>query len=98
MLCYGFVGPLASHMAKLNDAETHYYHVLRVALISYIRGSAPILAVEFARRAIPSHVRPSFKETESACRGGRASTPAPAEPPAVPPAEAASAYGPTRQP
>jgi len=87
LLCYGFVGPLASHMAKLNDEETHYYHVLRVALISYIRGSAPILAVEFARRAIPSNVRPSFKETETACRGNRSGGSAPSE--AAPPAEAA---------
>ncbi len=70
LLCYGFIGPLASNMAKLNDAEGNYYHVLRIALISYIRGSAPILAVEFARRAIPSEVRPSFREMETACRGG----------------------------
>jgi chemotaxis protein MotA len=88
LMCYGFVGPLASHMAKLNDAEAHYYQVLRVALISYVRGSAPILAVEFARRAIPSNVRPSFKVTEAACRGSRGGA-APAEVSAAPPAEAA---------
>ena len=70
LLCYGFIGPLAANMAKLNDAEGSYYHVLRIALISYIRGSAPILAVEFARRAIPPEVRPSFREMESTCRGG----------------------------
>lgn len=86
LLCYGFVGPLAAHMTKLNDAEAHYYHVLRVALISYIRGSAPILAVEFARRAIPSDNRPSFKDTEAACRGR---APSSAEAPAESPAEAA---------
>ena len=89
LLCYGFVGPLASHMSKLNDAEAHYYQVLRVALISYIRGSAPILSVEFARRAIPSGVRPSFKETEAACRGSRGVAATSPEAPAAPPAEAA---------
>ena len=71
LLCYGFIGPLAANMTKINDAEARYYHVLRVAMISYIRGSAPILAVEFARRAIPSDVRPSFREMETACRGGK---------------------------
>jgi chemotaxis protein MotA len=71
LLCYGFVGPLASHMSKLNDAEGQYYHVLRIAVISYIRGSAPILSVEFARRAIPSDVRPTFQEMEAACRAAR---------------------------
>lgn len=69
LLCYGFVGPLAAHMSKLNDGESQYYHVLRIALISYIRGSAPILAVEFARRAVPQDVRPTFQEMEAACRG-----------------------------
>ncbi len=72
LLCYGFVGPLAANLSKLNDAEAHYYNVLRVAAISYVRGSAPILAVEFARRAIPPEVRPSFKDMETACRGGNA--------------------------
>jgi chemotaxis protein MotA len=71
LLCYGFVGPLAASMTKMNDAEGQYYHVLRIAVISYIRGSAPILAVEFARRAIPSEVRPKFQEMEAACRGAR---------------------------
>jgi len=71
LLCYGFIGPLAANMTKINDAEARYYHVLRVAMISYIRGSAPILAVEFARRAIPSDVRPSFQQMETACRGGK---------------------------
>src|SRR6266849_9450983 len=61
LLCYGFFGPLASHMAKMIDAEAGYYQCLRMASIAFIRGSAPILAVEFARRSIPASVRPSFK-------------------------------------
>src|SRR6266849_11218471 len=72
LLCYGFFGPLASHMAKMIDAEAGYYQCLRMASIAFIRGSAPILAVEFARRSIPASVRPSFKELETACRGGSA--------------------------
>jgi len=43
---------------------------LRVVMISFLKGTAPIMAVEFARRAIPGHVRPSFQELESLCRGG----------------------------
>jgi chemotaxis protein MotA len=70
LLCYGFVGPLAANMAKISDAEGQYYGVLRVGVISYIKGLAPILAVETARRAIPHDVRPTFKEMEAACRGG----------------------------
>jgi chemotaxis protein MotA len=73
LLCYGLFGPLAAHMAKLNEAEARYYHVLRVAVLAYTRGNAPMLSVEFARRAIPHEVRPGFKEMEGACRGGGAS-------------------------
>jgi len=38
--------------------------------VAFAKGVAPILAVEFARRAIPNHIRPTFQELESACRGG----------------------------
>src|SRR5437879_3245472 len=72
LLCYGLFGPLAGSMAKINDAEGQYYHCLRVALIAFVRGAAPILAIEFARRAIPSDVRPTFKEMETSCKGGAA--------------------------
>src|SRR5436305_13248726 len=38
LLCYGLFGPLAASMSKINDAEAEYYNVLRVALISFIKG------------------------------------------------------------
>ena len=63
---------MAANMTKISDAEGQYYNVLRVGVIAYIKGQAPILSVEFARRAIPHDVRPSFKEMEAACRGGAA--------------------------
>jgi chemotaxis protein MotA len=68
LMCYGLVGPLAAKMSKLVDDEQAYYHVLRVVMLSFIKGMSPILAVEMARRAIPQHVRPSFQEVEGACR------------------------------
>jgi len=68
LLCYGFVGPIASNMQKTADDENSYYHVLRVALASFIKGTAPILAVEIARRATPGQVRPGFVELEKVCR------------------------------
>jgi chemotaxis protein MotA len=76
LLCYGLVGPIASSMGKIAEEEGAYLHVLRVVMISFLKGSAPIMAVEFARRAIPGHVRPSFKEVESVCRGGGEAAPA----------------------
>jgi chemotaxis protein MotA len=68
LLCYGLVGPLASNMSKIVDEENSYYHVLRVVMLAFIKGTAPIMAVEMGRRAIPEHARPSFVEVEKACR------------------------------
>src|SRR4029077_7458225 len=68
LLCYGLVGPLAGNMAKLAEDEHAFYHVLRVLMISFLKGTAPIMAVEVARRAIPGHVRPPFQELEAPCR------------------------------
>ena len=70
LLCYGVFGPLSSAMAKQVAAEANYFSFLRVAALAFVKGMSPILAVELARRSIPSEVRPSFKEMETACRGG----------------------------
>jgi chemotaxis protein MotA len=69
LMCYGFLGPISSYLMKVQGAESEYYKVLRAALISFVKGAAPILAVEFGRRMIPSHIRPSFKEMEKTCKG-----------------------------
>ncbi len=72
LLCYGFLGPIAARLAKANDAEGLYYHTLRVGVMAFIKGAAPIIATEFARRAIAPAVRPTFHEMEAACKGGGA--------------------------
>jgi chemotaxis protein MotA len=72
LLCYGLVGPIAANMTKIAEDEHAFLYVLRVLMVSFLKGSAPIMAVEVARRAVPGHVRPSFKELEAACRGGGA--------------------------
>src|SRR6202012_2304119 len=77
LLCYGVLGPLAANMAKTVDEEHAYMQVLRVLFLSFLKGNAPMIAIEMARRAIPAHVRPSFNEMEKACKGGGAAeTPA----------------------
>jgi chemotaxis protein MotA len=65
LLCYGLVGPLAANMAKIADDEHAYYNVMRVMLVALLKGSAPTVAIEVGRRAIPGHVRPSFQEAEA---------------------------------
>ena len=68
LFCYGVAGPLASNMAKAADDHNSYLHVLRVLLLSFLKGSAPMIAIEMARRAIPAHVRPTFDEMEKRCK------------------------------
>jgi chemotaxis protein MotA len=69
LLCYGFVGPLATLLEHHIKEEEAYYHVIRIALVSFVARSVPQIAVEFARRAIPESERPSFSELEKIIKG-----------------------------
>lgn len=66
LLCYGIFGPMASFLAKYSYAEEKYLHVIKMGLLSHMKGNAPTVSVEFARKMIMSDVRPSFKEVEEA--------------------------------
>jgi len=91
LLCYGLVGPLASNMAKEVDAQDSYLHVLRVIMLAFLKGLAPMLAIEMGRRAIPEHVRPTFDAMETGCK--RPVTDAPPARAETSPPEAAPATG-----
>jgi chemotaxis protein MotA len=91
LLCYGLVGPLAASMQKIAEDEGAYLHVLRVVMIAFLKGTAPIMAVEFARRAIPGHVRPGFLEVEKHCKGGGDAAPVEGAAAETPAAASASA-------
>jgi chemotaxis protein MotA len=68
LLCYGLVGPLAASMTKEANAGNSYLHVIRVIIVAFLKGLAPMLALEMGRRAIPDHARPTFDEMETACK------------------------------
>jgi chemotaxis protein MotA len=72
LLCYGVAGPLAANMTKTADEHNEYLHVLRVLMLAFLKGNAPMIAIEMGRRAIPAHVRPTFDEMEKDCKGGTA--------------------------
>jgi chemotaxis protein MotA len=71
LLCYGLVGPLASRMGKIADEDQAFLMVLRVTMIAFLKGIAPIMAVEIGRRTVPGHMRPTFAAVEEACRGAK---------------------------
>jgi chemotaxis protein MotA len=68
LLCYGFVGPLATKLEHFVEEEGHYLQCIKTGVLAVYKGFPPAIAVEFARRVIPGDVRPSFDETEQACK------------------------------
>ena len=63
-LAYGFVGPIAGALKATYDAESKYYQCMKAGLLAYLAGHAPAIAIEFARKALLSEVRPTFFEVE----------------------------------
>ncbi|MBI4698426.1 MAG: flagellar motor stator protein MotA [Nitrospirae bacterium] len=68
LMCYGFVGPIATNLEGNADEEGIYYQAIKIALVAFVGGAAPQIAVEFGRRAIPSAEKPTFEELEKAVR------------------------------
>ncbi|MES2854764.1 MAG: flagellar motor stator protein MotA [Bdellovibrionota bacterium] len=69
LVCYGFVGPTASKMATDINAEGRYLMVIKAALVALQRGAPPLVCVEYARRTIYPHDRPTFSEMDAATKG-----------------------------
>ena len=68
MLCYGFVGPLATNLEHIVNDDAHYLVCIKTGLLSVYKGFPPAIAVEFARRVLPHDLRPTFDETEQYCK------------------------------
>lgn len=71
LMCYGFVGPLATNLGYRAKDDIVFFQIIRVALVAFIGGSPPQMAVEFGRRAIPGKEKPSFNELEDEVRGNK---------------------------
>jgi len=65
--CYGFVGPLAASLKHRVTENRQYMACMKHALLSFNKGVAGVIAVEFARRTLYAEVRPDFLELENAC-------------------------------
>ena len=65
-IAYGFIAPIASKAKSTYNAELKYLQCIKVGLLAHLRGCAPTVSVEFARKALLSHDRPSFYELEEA--------------------------------
>lgn len=68
LLCYGFVGPMSRNMEHSASEELQYLSVLKMAIVAFVGGAAPQVAVEFGRRVVPAVDKPTFVEVEEALR------------------------------
>lgn len=64
LLSYGFFAPFGRAIEAAYDAETEYLSCIKAALLAHMQGYAPQVSIEFARKILPSNVRPSFTEVE----------------------------------
>ena len=69
LLCYGFIGPIGAKLETLAHERHLFFRAIREALAAAVRGSSPIVALEYGRRAIPLAFRPSFLEMEQKLKG-----------------------------
>jgi len=71
-MSYGFIGPAATAMKAIFDAEHKYLLCIKVGLLAHLQGYAPAVSVEFARKALMTHLRPTFYEVELAVQSAPA--------------------------
>lgn len=69
---YGMVAPIAKRLEHHFEAEGRFYNVLKAGIVANCRGLPPQVSVEFARRSINPHDRPSFKELEELLKNAAA--------------------------
>jgi len=70
LLCYGLVGPISSKISNQAAERGLFFRAIREAVAAAVRGSSPIVAVEYGRRAIPLAYRPTFLEMEQKLKSG----------------------------
>ncbi len=63
-VAYGFVGPMALALGNIIKVDAKYYQCIKAGLLAHVGGHPPVISVEFARKVLPSDVRPSFAELE----------------------------------
>jgi len=72
LMAYGIVGPIAQNLEyRAKEAEEALF-VIKTALLAFVGGNPPQVALEAGRRAIPNHYRPTFQELEEAIKASKA--------------------------
>ena len=64
LISYGFVEPVAGLLEQKAAEEGKIYQTIKMVLLATMSGYAPQVAIEFGRKTLGSHVRPTFAELE----------------------------------
>jgi len=72
LLAYGFVAPMAACIERRSISSVKVLECIKVTLLASMNGYPPQLAVEFGRKVLYSHLRPSFMELEDHVKQARA--------------------------
>lgn len=72
LLAYGFVAPMAASIERRSISSVKILECIKVTLLASMNGYPPQLAVEFGRKVLYSHLRPSFMELEDHVKQVRA--------------------------
>ncbi len=51
-------------MEAANASDSHYMGCIKAGIIAHMQGYAPQVSIEFARKTLEGHVRPTFLEVE----------------------------------
>jgi chemotaxis protein MotA len=63
-MSYSVIGPIATKIKIVREKNLRIYFVAKQTLIAFMNGSLPQIALEFGRKAISAHDRPSIDAVE----------------------------------
>jgi chemotaxis protein MotA len=65
-MAYGVVSPMSSAYTVVAAEDSKYYECIKSGMLAHMAGNPPTVSIEYARKCLLSHVRPTFFEVEEA--------------------------------
>lgn len=69
LFAYGVVGPMSSALGHRATQEGKLLECAKAAILANLQGYSPKVAIEFGRKTMFTHLRPTFNELEEHVRG-----------------------------
>ncbi|ORE95079.1 flagellar motor stator protein MotA [Aurantimonas sp. 22II-16-19i] len=69
---YGVFGPIAAKIKYVREKQVRVFVIVKSTLIAYMNGAMPQVALEYGRKVISAHDRPTIDQVENETIGGGA--------------------------